>query len=284
MKEKINRRTTILVALFLITTVFIAASLYAVSNRPAENANRISACDDPTPDSLHADSVFEQDYTRLPVDEETEIDILLPAGYRGSQASDFDHMYSESWYDFYEDGAGYFDLKKADLEIGNSYDDCIGDSVAYVGSARDGLLLIKGIKPAASGVETMKAEQDNVPAGEQMEFEFHGRKYRLRASGVNTGDQPEGDESSWDTVKNYKLYLSEAGSGNEQLLIAMPGFWDTKALILWIGDLDADAKPDFVFDVSDDYESKCVVLFFSSKADESQIVKCVGRSYYAFDC
>ena len=76
MKEKINRRTTILVALFLITTVFIAASLYAVSNRPAENANRISACDDPTPDSLHADSVFEQDYTRLPVDEETEIDIL----------------------------------------------------------------------------------------------------------------------------------------------------------------------------------------------------------------
>ena len=164
MKEKINRRTTILVALFLITTVFIAASLYAVSNRPAENANRISACDDPTPDSLHADSVFEQDYTRLPVDEETEIDILLPAGYRGSQASDFDHMYSESWYDFYEDGAGYFDLKKADLEIGNSYDDCIGDSVAYVGSARDGLLLIKGIKPAASGVETMKAEQDNVPA------------------------------------------------------------------------------------------------------------------------
>ena len=127
-------------------------------------------------------------------------------------------------------------------------------------------------------------EQDNVPAGEQMEFEFHGRKYRLRASGVNTGDQPEGDESSWDTVKNYKLYLSEAGSGNEQLLIAMPGFWDTKALILWIGDLDADAKPDFVFDVSDDYESKCVVLFLSSKADESQIVKCVGRSYYAFDC
>ena len=84
--------------------------------------------------------------------------------------------------------------------------------------------------------------------------------------------------------KNYKLYLSEAGSGNEQLLIAMPGFWDTKALILWIGDLDADAKPDFVFDVSDDYESKCVVLFLSSKADESQIVKCVGRSYYAFDC
>ncbi|WP_288331733.1 hypothetical protein [uncultured Alistipes sp.] len=133
-------------------------------------------------------------------------------------------------------------------------------------------------------METMKAEQDNVPAGEQMEFEFHGRKYRLRASGVNTGNQPEGDESSWDTVKNYKLYLSEAGSGNEQLLIAMPGFWDTKALILWIGDLDADAKPDFVFDVSDDYESKCVVLFLSSKADESQIVKCVGRSFYAFDC
>lgn len=66
MKEKINRRTTILVALFLITTVFIAASLYAVSNRPAENANRISACDDPTPDSLHADSVFEQDYTGYP--------------------------------------------------------------------------------------------------------------------------------------------------------------------------------------------------------------------------
>ena len=132
MKEKINRRTTILVALFLITTVFIAASLYAVSNRPAENANRISACDDPTPDSLHADSVFEQDYTRLPVDEETEIDILLPAGYRGSQASDFDHMYSESWYDFYEDGAGYFDLKKADLEGTIRFSFCVNTTEAEI--------------------------------------------------------------------------------------------------------------------------------------------------------
>ncbi len=281
---KKNRTTAIFIALFLITTVFIAVFLYSGTNRPAGSADRITACDNPAPDSLHAVPVFEQDTTRLPVDEETEIDILLPAGYRGSLVSDFDHMYSECWYDFYEDGTGNFDLKKADLEIGNEYDYCIEDSVAYVGSARNSLLLIKGIKPAESGVETMKLEQDSVPAGEQMEFEFHSRKYRLRASGTIVGDKPEGDNSSWDQVKNYKLYLSEAGSGNEQLLIAMPGFWDTKAFILWIGDLDADAKPDFVFDVSDEYESKSVVLFLSSKAGESQIVKCVGRSEYVYDC
>lgn len=236
-----------------------------------------------SPQDYIAGSSIELDRTLLPEDEETEIDILLPAGYRGNQPSDFYHMYTEDWYDFYQEAGGSFCMNKATVKVENFYDDCIGDSVPSVSSGRENsILLIKGIAPQDSLMET-KSMPDNIGMGEQYEFEFYNQKYLLRAEGISTDE--EADNYHWDNVKNYKLYLSKAGTDNkEQLLIAIPEFHDTHVAILWMGDMDMDGRPDFIFDVSGDYESKSVVLFLSSKADEGLLVKCVGRSEYVFDC
>lgn len=224
----------------------------------------------------------ELDTILLPVDEDTEIDILLPAGYRYCQPTDFHHMNSEPWYDFYQDATAGFCMNRANIKVANFYDDCIGDSVVSVSSDRDNsLLFIKGIIPPDSIIET-KPIQDSIYMGEQYEFDFHGRKYKLRAEGVSTKDTET--YVNWDNVKNYKLYLSESELDNEQLLIAMPEFQDTYVAIIWMGDMDMDGRPDFLFDVSDNYEAKSVVLFLSSKSDNGKLVKCVGRSEYVFDC
>lgn len=233
------------------------------------------------PENYIGESI-ELDTILLPMDEEAEIDILLPAMYRNCLLSDFYHMYSEDWYDFCQDTTGCFYMNKATVKVENSYDDCIGDSVATVFSGRDNsIILIKGIVPQDSLIET-KTMPDSIYMGDQYEFEFHNQKYRLRAEGVSSYE--EENIYHWDNVKNYKLYLSKADTDKEQLLIAMPQFHDTHVAILWSGDMDMDGCPDFIFDVSGDYESKSVVLFLSSKADKGTLMKCVGRSEYVFDC
>lgn len=250
--------------------LFLCLIVYACGGRQKQSGDIKAAFDD------------ESDTTLLPVDEDTEIDILIPAGYRGSLLSDFYHMYSEPWYDFYQDVTAGFCMNRANVKLENFYDDCIEDSVASVFSDRDNsILLIKGIEPQDSLIET-KPIQDSIYMGEQYEFEFHNQKYRLRAEGVLRNDIE--NNGNWDNVRNYKLYLSKAGMDKEQLLIAMPEFHDTYVAILWMGDMDMDGCPDFIFDVSGDYESKSVVLFLSSKADDGLLVKCVGRSEYVFDC
>ncbi|WP_418696413.1 hypothetical protein [Bacteroides sp.] len=235
-----------------------------------------------SPQDYTAGSLIEPDRTLFPEDEEAEIDILLPAGYRDSQLSDFDHMYSEAWYDFYQGADSSFYMNEATIKLENFYDGCIGDSVPSVSSGRENsIVLIKGIVPQDSLMET-KPMPGTIFVGVEYEFEFHNQKYLLRGDGVLDDDKESND--GWNAVKNYKLYLSKAGADEEQLLIAMPEFQDTCVELLWMGDMDLDGRPDFIFDVSGDYESKAVVLFLSSKADEGSLVKCVGRSEYVFDC
>jgi hypothetical protein len=219
-----------------------------------------------------------------------EVDILLPAGYRGTEPSEFRHMYLEDWYDFYKDpDSEDFYLKKADLIIEKFYDDCLQDSTTGVSSKRESLLLIEGLTPKNSLIKSIPVSKQWVWVGEKASFELNGKKYTFRGDGMvlksdsaylDGSDEPQ----RWDEVADYKLYLSEDGVDGEQLLVDVPKFEDTFVQILWIGDLDEDGKPDFILDVSPHYEYKRVMLFLSSKAGNGEIVKCAGSSEYGFDC
>lgn len=226
----------------------------------------------------------EWDETILPKDEETEIDILIPTGYSGHTLADFEPMYAQQWYDFYKDqDNGKFYLKPASIHLEMGYSECTGDSIACVTSDSRSILLMHGISVSNTEVDTIPLKSNTVCAGERMEFEFNNRKYMLHGEGVQNGILHEHD--IWQHVVNYKLYLSEQGRRTApQLLVAIPRFNDRQVEIIWAGDLDADGKPDFIFDVSDFYESQSLVFFLSSKADSGKLVKCVGRSDYFFGC
>lgn len=92
------------------------------------------------------------------------------------------------------------------------------------------------------------------------------------------------EDERWDIVENYELYLFEEETGKKQLLLSIPKFNDTFVEILWIGDLDEDGKPDFIFYTSPDYEYKQIELFLSSPTDEHEIVNKVAVSSYDFSC
>jgi hypothetical protein len=221
------------------------------------------------------------------LDIKTDVEILLPAGYRGTEPAEFQAMLSEEWYDFYQDYTTkkYF-LKKAVIEIGKFYDDCIGDSTTYVNSSRQPLVLIKGIAPQDNEVFSIPVKKQHVWVGEKYSFSFNKKTYLFRGDGntIESGKAWIGDViERWDVVENYKLYLSEQGKA-EQLIADIPKFVHTFVQILWIGDLDNDGNPDFLLDISSHYEEKTVLLFLSSKAENGEIVKMAGISSYVFDC
>ena len=218
----------------------------------------------------------------------TDIEILLPAGYREMNPADFKPMLSEKWYDFYQDSiAKKYLLKKADIEIGKFYDDCLQDSTTYVSSQQESLILVKGIIPQHEEISSIPVKKYHVWVGEKSEFSFNGKTYVFRGDGITIQEgmawTDEDLPGRWDKVENYKLYLSEQGK-EEQLIVAIPSFNDTFVQILWIGDLDEDGKPDFILDISRDYEEKAVLLFLSSKAEKGEIVRAVASSSYQFDC
>jgi len=220
----------------------------------------------------------------------TGIEIMEPAGYRGTEVSDYEHMFNEEWYDFYQDTISKkFYMDKAQLIVKRMYDDCLQDSTTFVYSERNSLLLINGLRSQYNPVITIPVEKNRIWVGEEYSFTYKERTYKLRGDGITKEsnkawmdgfDEPQ----RWDQVLNYKLYLSENGRNEEQLIIAIPCFNDTFVKILWIGDMDDDGKPDFIFDVSKHYESSEIVLFLSSKAVRNEIVRCVGFSFYNFDC
>ncbi len=218
------------------------------------------------------------------------VQIMLPAMYRGSELSDFNDMLSGGWCDFYQDldTKKYF-LKKAEVQIEKAYDDCLQDSATIIRSQRDPLLLISGLKAQKVNINTLILEKKNIWVEEQMSFEFNKKEYSFHGEGITVESNEawiDGFKTPqrWDVVKDYKLYLLEKSSGKKQLLLSIPTFNDTFVQILWVGDLDNDGKPDFIFDTSPDYEYKRVELFLSSQADKDEIVKKVGESSYDFSC
>ena len=221
-------------------------------------------------------------------DIKTDVQILLPAGYRGTEPSDFKSMLSKEWYDFYQDSITkkYF-LKKAEIVIGKYYDDCLQDSTTDIGSHRNSLILIKGINPQKEEIPSIPIKKCRIWVGETNAFSFNEKTYIFRGDGVTIKTDSTifdgGKLERWDEVKNYKLFLSEQGK-DEQIIVAIPSFNNSFVKILWIGDLDEDGKPDFILDTSRDYEEKTVLLFLSSKAKEGEIVKIVASSSYQFDC
>ncbi len=225
----------------------------------------------------------------LPIDFRNEkVNIFIDGMYRGSEPSEFASMLLEDWYDLLKDeSTGEFVLEKSQITVAKEYDDCLMDSTTFV-SSRNAILMIKGISAKDQKIKSFVPEVTAIQPGKKLTFTFNDIEYTLRADGTYTDENNTyiidsfPAEKSHNEIINYKLYLYT--KDKKQLLISVPRFNDTFVQILFIGDLDEDGKPDFVFDTSRDYEEKRVTLFLSSPAKNQEIVAPVDETSYQFDC
>lgn len=192
------------------------------------------------------------------------------------------------WYQLsYLPEEKHFITEKVNLKRDTFYWDCGEIDIPFVksDSKHNGLILFRGVRRVDDGVNFHPNTVSTVRPGQKYSFSFEGQKYSLRAEGIPesiANKDNELEEEGYKDYANYKLYLSSGDK--EQLLMYMPNFNETFIEIQFVGDLDGDGKPDFIFETSNQYEYNESTLYLSSFAKDGELVKCVGQSGYGLFC
>lgn len=217
--------------------------------------------------------------------DENNFKILLPTKYRDWENKNPADDVTNKWLELYEKNGTYF-LGKADYKIERGFDECSGDSTKTIGTKNKTLILLEDIQLKLGALETVKFTKNKIWPTEKMSFRFNDIEFSLRAEGkVLSSEKVSTDNGTeiFQNVKGYKLYIS-ANGGPENLFLQQESFNDTFVELLFVGDIDRDGKPDFIFGANRDYEEERVILYLSSEAKDGKIIKKVSEIAVQFDC
>lgn len=239
------------------------------------------------PEGMKIDEYFEE----IPKDNEPGLISVLLDGCCSYEKFEFDIT---GWHQLsYLPGQKEFEVVPVNLSIEKFYWDC-GDMDMYTISSdtKNAVLLFKGLEINTGSVKSHFHEVTCVIPNIDYSFSFSGVNYTLRAEGVlseyhNTITEEyeiseDGRKETGDVYQEYKLYL-ESGDIS-QLILAIDNFSDRYVKIQFIGDIDKDGKPDFIFDTATWYEDYEKMLFLSSFAGKGELVKFAGRDGYSMAC
>ena len=215
------------------------------------------------------------------------INILTPSGYRDWKDENDTDILNKKWIELHKKGDNYF-LDKAKYKITRHEDQCAGGYYSAIETKRKTLLFIDKPNLKLGEVANIKINKDKLCPGEKNTFSYKNINYYIRAEGdiisegKSSGDNGEIERSC--EVKNYKLFISTDKTNEESLFLEESSFNDTFTQLLFVGDIDADGKLDFIFNASRDYEEERVVLYLSSYAKDNEIIKKVGDIAIQHDC
>lgn len=213
-----------------------------------------------------------------------DFDILLPTRYRDWEERNPADDLTEKWIDLYEKDGKYF-LGKADYKIERGFDECSGDSTKTIQPKNKALILLENDNLKLGEIQAVKFVKNKIWPTEKMSFRFNDVDYSLRAEGkVLSSERVHTDHGIeiFQNVEDYRIYIS-ANNGPEHLFLNQKSFNDTFVELLFIGDIDRDGKPDFIFGANRDYEEERVLLYLSSD-QEGKIIKKVSEIAVQFDC
>lgn len=214
-----------------------------------------------------------------------DFEILLPREYRDQENENEVDQLTNDWLDLYKKGGKYY-LGKDDITIKRGYSECSGDSTKIINSKNNTILLLNNPRFSVGEVMTVKIEKNKIWPKEKLKFHFGNKEYILRAEGKVLSSekvQTDNGEELYQNVKNYKLYISTYNAP-ETLFLEEESFNDTFVELLFIGDIDRDGKPDFIFGANRDYEEERVILYLSSKAKKGKYIKKISEAAVQFDC
>lgn len=228
----------------------------------------------------------EVELTQYPKEENKVLDVIIPMYYdKEVHASEIAKM-NDKWLSFY-DRNGLYKVVPAKFEISEKVNECNDTDMLGVFSpeALEPLFFLGPNPMIKQGVkDAMAVNKAPLWPSQNQEYLFNGKKYTLRAEGIETKSynytDDSGKEQKYKEFMKYKLYLS-VGT-DEQLILDIPEFNDKFITLLFVGDLDGDGNLDFVFDTSSDYEEKTVEVYLSRGA--KHLIYLAGLVSVDFSC
>lgn len=237
------------------------------------------------------DMKMDKQFKEIPGSETLELISVLLDGYCSSEKIEMD---TDGWYQLsYLSEQKEFEIAPVNLSVVEFYWDC-GDMNMYTitSDRANSILLFEGLNINLGIVNSHFHEITCVMPDTNYTFSFNNIDYTLRAEGILDpySDEKEGEydlttdgrKETGNVYQEYKLYLESGGIS--QLILAIDNFSNRYVRINFIGDLDKDGKPDFIFDTTTWYEDYEKTLFLSSFADKGELVKYVGRNGYSMAC
>lgn len=210
------------------------------------------------------------------------ISIMASGEYAmGNDTSQFSFVHDFQWFELEQDSIGNFRFEKAEVGIDVLYNECLMDTVTTVYASSDVVFCGELLSERRVVTHALPQQEFIIPIGTQYPLIFNGKPYTLRAEGTILEDVQE-DGYSWDHIKDYKLYISNGKT--EQLFFTQENFHNTRAEILFIGDMDQDGLPDILISNPRDYETYSVVLYLSTHAKDDELVGNATSTGYDFSC
>ncbi|MDJ1471820.1 hypothetical protein QNI19_29730 [Cytophagaceae bacterium DM2B3-1] len=210
----------------------------------------------------------------MPSEPDTKIKILETGNFHNNEV--WKGADNKQWYGLFQTTTGYY-VKKTIVQVKTVYDALLDTKYVWSGrqvsvSDKDTcLLLITGISLPERNIDTVVMSQKTIWPSEKNSFTVDSITYTLRATGKRQKISNE--------VSDYRLYISiiKDGVEKQQLLVEHDVFDDTMTVVMWVGDLDGDYKPDAIIDVSNHYNNHRPALFLSGEASEKEIMKKVAE-------
>ncbi len=200
--------------------------------------------------------------------------LLLPGGVP------HDSLLAYTWFGLYPTALSGQQLRAARVRVDSVPDACSGNFKITAAQPNEPLFLIGGLPGLREGaVDTAYRGSTFLKPGDSLGFSLGSRSYTLTAAGT-VKDIPYAKLFS-----NYELRLrgGAPADSTSALVVRLEFQLDNTPLVLWVGDLDRDAKPDIFLALPGGGYSRDFVLFVSSLARLPDRVTRVAH-YYATDC
>ena len=171
---------------------------------------------------------------------------------------------SKKWWGLY-DNAKTTKLEEAKVSFNKKEFEGFDFIEVSAKPTKDLKYLISGPNLRASDLKTINTEEEHLGVYYDIDFEFNKVYYSLIV---------KADSNSMG-YSNYTLHI--ASKDQKQLLFASPYFDDETPPKPWIGDIDRDGKPDFIYSTSHKYSVTQKTLCLSSEAKNGELCKMVSQ-------
>lgn len=265
-----------------ICTIILIAIFFSCKNTKEEKTVKSEV--------IFKDTLKEIQKKEIPIKEEkgfvNDFDILLPDTYETHGNVNPAASLNKKWIELYEKDGEYY-LGAPKFKIEKEISDSSGFPLMTIMAENEVLIFMDFPELKMGKIKHLNISKRKIWPDDKLTFTFNNVNYVLRAEGkvlseVKVVTEEDDKEAIFNEIADFKLYLS-AGNVAEQLIFEEESFWEKVLELLFVGDIDGDGKLDFLLRADRNNEGNRVVLFLSSKAQNTAAVKKVSEIEWFFE-